>query len=54
MIRSFFRWIKHLAYAVTMLAVLACLMEIGLRVYDSATAQVTRREYLVRGKAHAP
>ncbi|MBS0262272.1 MAG: SGNH/GDSL hydrolase family protein [Planctomycetes bacterium] len=49
MIRSFFRWIKHLAYAVVMLAILACLTEIGLRVYDSATAQVTRRDLYDRG-----
>jgi hypothetical protein len=49
MIRSFLLWIKHLCYATAVLAVLACLAEVGLRVYDSATAQVTRRELYDRG-----
>src|SRR5580692_83909 len=49
MIRSCLLWIKHLVYAVVVLAILACLLEIGLRVYDSATAQVTRRELYDRG-----
>jgi hypothetical protein len=49
MIRSCLLWIKHLVYAVVVLAILACLMEIGLRVYDSATAQVTRRDLYDRG-----
>jgi hypothetical protein len=49
MIRSCFLWCKHVIYAVAVLALLACLAEIGLRVYDSATAQVTRRELYDRG-----
>ncbi|MBI3862367.1 MAG: SGNH/GDSL hydrolase family protein [Planctomycetia bacterium] len=49
MIRSCLLWVKHLVYAVAVLAILACLMEIGLRVYDSATAQVTRRDLYDRG-----
>jgi hypothetical protein len=49
MIRSCFLWCKHLVYAVAVLALVACLAEIGLRVYDSATAQVTRRELYDRG-----
>ncbi|HLJ09876.1 MAG TPA: SGNH/GDSL hydrolase family protein [Planctomycetaceae bacterium] len=49
MIRSCFLWCKHLAYAVLVLALLICLVEVGLRVYDSATAQVTRRELYDRG-----
>src|SRR5579872_6776339 len=49
MIRSCFLWVKHLVYAVAVLATLACLLEIGLRVYDSATAQVTRRDLYDRG-----
>jgi hypothetical protein len=42
MSRSGFLWIKHLCYAVVALAMIVCLAEIGLRVYDSATGQVTR------------
>jgi hypothetical protein len=49
MIRSCFLWCKHLVYAVIVLATLACLLEVGLRVYDSATAQVTRRDLYDRG-----
>ncbi|MGE5191519.1 MAG: hypothetical protein ACM3U2_03390 [Deltaproteobacteria bacterium] len=49
MIRSCFLWCKHLTYAVAVLALVACLAEVGLRVYDSATAQVTRRELYDRG-----
>src|SRR5690348_1208903 len=49
MIRSCFLWCKHLTYAVAVLATLACLLEIALRVYDSATAQVTRRDLYDRG-----
>jgi len=49
MIRSFFLWCKHVVYAVAVLAIIACLAEIGLRVYDSATAQVTRRDLYDRG-----
>jgi len=40
--RSGFLWIKHLFYALVALAVVVCLVEVGLRVYDSATGQVTR------------
>ncbi len=49
MIRSCFLWCKHVVYAVAVLALVACLAEVGLRVYDSATAQVTRRELYDRG-----
>src|SRR5579872_1253981 len=49
MIRSCFQWCKHLVYAVVVLATLACLLEVALRVYDSATAQVTRCELYDRG-----
>jgi hypothetical protein len=49
MIRSCLLWIKHIVYAVVVLASLACLLEIGLRIYDSATAQVTRRDLYDRG-----
>ncbi len=49
MIRSCFLWCKHLVYAVAVLALVACLAEVALRVYDSATAQVTRRELYDRG-----
>src|SRR5262245_51339717 len=44
MIRSTFHWLKHLVYAVLILATLGGLAEVGLRVYDSATGgQVTHR-----------
>jgi hypothetical protein len=49
MIRSCFLWCKHVVYAVAVLAIVVCLAEIGLRVYDSATAQVTRCELYDRG-----
>ncbi len=49
MIRSCFLWCKHLVYAVAVLALVACLAEVALRVYDSATAQVTRRDLYDRG-----
>ncbi|MCY2963565.1 MAG: SGNH/GDSL hydrolase family protein, partial [Planctomycetota bacterium] len=49
MIRSLANWFKHLCYAVLFLALLACLMEIGLRVYDSATGQLTRCDLYDRG-----
>lgn len=42
MARSGFLWVKHLCYALIALVVVVCLGEIGLRVYDSATGQVTR------------
>jgi hypothetical protein len=49
MIRSCFLWCKHVTYAIAVLALVACLAEVGLRVYDSATAQVTRRDLYDRG-----
>src|SRR5579863_1354015 len=49
MVRSCFLWFKHLLYALAVLALIACLAEVALRVYDSATAQVTRRELYDRG-----
>lgn len=42
-------WIKNLLYAIVVLALILCLTEVGLRVYDSATGQVTRRELYDRG-----
>lgn len=49
MIRPLFSSLRHLFYAVLFLALLACVMEIGLRVYDSATGQLTRSELYDRG-----
>lgn len=49
MIRSGFLWFKHLTYAVVLLALVACLAEVALRVYDSATGQITRRDLYDRG-----
>jgi hypothetical protein len=49
MVRSCFLWCKHLVYAIAVLALVACLAEVALRVYDSATAQVTRRDLYDRG-----
>jgi len=49
MIRSSFLWIKHLFNAVVVLAILCCLAEVGLRVYDSCSGQVTRRDLYDRG-----
>jgi len=49
MIQSLANWIKHLCYALLCLLLLACLLEIGLRVHDSATGQVTRQELYDRG-----
>lgn len=49
MIRSIFLSFKHLIYAVLILATLGGLAEVGLRVYDSATGQVTRRSQYDRG-----
>jgi hypothetical protein len=42
-------WLKHCFYALVALALMLCLAEIGLRVYDSATGQITRRELYDRG-----
>ncbi len=42
MIRSISHWFKHCWYAVVFVTLLLCMIEIGLRVYDSATAQLTR------------
>ena len=49
MIRSCFLWCKHVVYAVLALALIGCFAEVALRVYDSATAQVTRRDLYDRG-----
>ena len=49
MFRSCFLGVKHFVYAVAVLAILACLTEIGLRIYDSATGQITRRDAYDRG-----
>ena len=42
-------WLRHFVYALVALALMLCLAEVGLRVYDSATGQVTRRELYDRG-----
>lgn len=49
MVRSCVSWCRHVLYALVVLALVGCLTEIGLRVYDSATGQVTRRELYDRG-----
>lgn len=49
MIRAFFVWMKHLIYAMLIVAALAGAGEVGLRVYDSATGQITRRALYDRG-----
>ncbi|RPI79006.1 MAG: hypothetical protein EHM42_13040 [Planctomycetaceae bacterium] len=49
MIRPLLSALRHLCYAVLFLALLACVMEIGLRVYDSATGQLTRGDLYDRG-----
>lgn len=49
MIRSCVSWCRSLLYALIVLALVLCLTEIGLRVYDSATGQVTRRDLYDRG-----
>jgi hypothetical protein len=41
--------LKHLLYAVFVLTTLCALFEIGLRVYDSATGQITRKQLYDRG-----
>lgn len=37
-------WLRQLVYGVLTLLLIVCLTEVALRVYDSATAQVTRRD----------
>lgn len=49
MIRSRLLFIKHLVYAVCVLVLGCVLTEIGLRVYDSMTGQITRKETFDRG-----
>lgn len=49
MIRSRLLWLKPPLYALFALAMLCCLTEVGLRVYDSMTGQVTRRMLYDRG-----
>ena len=49
MVRSCVSWFRHIFYALVFLALVGCLTEIALRVYDSATGQVTRRELYDRG-----
>lgn len=49
MIRSRLLFIKHLVYAVCVLVLACVLTEIGLRVYDSMTGQITRKETFDRG-----
>lgn len=49
MIKSLSHWFKHCWYAVVLVVLLLCMIEIGLRVYDSATAQLTRGRLYDRG-----
>jgi hypothetical protein len=49
MVRTCLSWCRHLILALVVLALLGCLTEVGLRVYDSATGQVTRRDLYDRG-----
>lgn len=49
MVRSCVSWVRSLLYALIVLALLGCLLEIGLRVYDSATGQVTRHDLYDHG-----
>ena len=49
MVRSRLQWLKHLLYAMSALALLCCLTEAGLRVYDSMTGQITRGLLYDRG-----
>lgn len=44
MLRSSIRWLKQIITACIVLVVLVCFFEVGLRVYDSHTGQVTRCE----------
>lgn len=49
MLRSSIRWLKQMITALMVLVVLVCFFEIGLRVYDSHTGQVTRCELFDTG-----
>ena len=49
MLRSLFRSVKQILTACIVLVVLICFFEIGLRVYDSHTGQVTRCELFDQG-----
>ncbi len=49
MLRSLLRSIKQIITALIVLVVLICFFEIGLRVYDSHTGQVTRCELFDQG-----
>lgn len=49
MIRTRLLWVKHLFCACFFLATLVCLAEVGLRVFDSMTGQITRRDLYDRG-----
>lgn len=44
MFRNLYRWLKQIAMVLIVLVVLVCFVEVGLRVYDSHTGQVTRCE----------
>ncbi len=49
MLRSSLRWMKQIVTALLVLVVLVCFFEVGLRVYDSHTGQVTRCELFDQG-----
>jgi hypothetical protein len=44
MFRNLYRWLKQIITVLIVLVVLVCFVEVGLRVYDSHTGQVTRSE----------
>jgi len=44
MFRNLYRWLKTIVTVLLVLVVLVCFVEVGLRVYDSHTGQVTRCE----------
>lgn len=52
MIRNQLSGLKHLLYAVLTLLVLIALGEVGLRIYDSYTGQVTRHDVYDQGLTH--
>ena len=49
MIRSRLLWLKHLIFAAFALVLLIGVAEVSLRVYDSATGQITRKKLYDRG-----
>lgn len=52
MIRTRLSSLRHLVYALTALAIVVALGEVGLRIYDSYTGQITRYDVFDQGMAH--